>query len=611
MKLSKLSAAILAATFSQTVFADATDLDNIVVSANNMSQNIQSVTSQVNVITREDIEQKNYQILGDALKIVPGVSVKNTGGLGKSSSIFMRGASSSDRQALILIDGIEQTDPAGIGANVANMLLSNVERIEILKGPQSGVWGANASAGVINIITIKGQKIANVNVEVGSNNTKKLATTLGANNKQFDFAFHLEDISTDGFTAIKPYHSNESSYEDDGFNQTDVSFKMGINITPAHRIETLIKNTSASNEYDSGTNPDDASLYNDNEITTRQLQYLYNQDKINGRIYINEQTMNAFYSGYGGYSTDGLIEGLGGQLGYQYGQQNALNVSLEKKHFRDTLSDTEYTNTGYAIANSHYLTPSLVLNEALRYDEYDNFDNATTGKIGLKNHFTDQIFIAANYGTGYNAPSLYQVSRPANPTELKPESVEGYEFTLGAYGAELTYFNSQTKDKLEALGSWFNGYYVNADGKTTTEGWELSYQKELNAISTHFAVNATWLTAKNEDKQLKAYIPQQQANFTVDNYSITNLHLGLETRYTGTNYSADDEVGAQIGEYFVTDFNIDYQVNKNLNLYAKVVNLTDEDYITSVADWPATNVTPNYVYANGGRQFFMGVRGSL
>ena len=609
MKLSKISAAILAATFSQTVFAVTTDLDNIVVSANNMSQNIQSVTSQVNVITREDIEQKNYQILGDALKSVPGVSVKNTGGLGKSSSIFMRGASSSDRQVLILIDGIEQTDPAGIGANVANMLLSNVERIEILKGPQSGVWGANASAGVINIITIKGQKIANINIEMGSNNTKKLATTLGSSNKQFDFAFHLENITTDGFTAIKPYQSNESSYEDDGFNQTDVSFKMGINITPAHRIETLIKNTSASNEYDSGTNPDADTLSNDNEITTRQLQYLYNQDRVNGRLYINEQTLDGTFSS--GYKTEGLIKSLGGQLGYQYGQQNALNVSLEKKHFRDTLSDTEYTNTGYAIANSHYLTPSLVLNEALRYDEYDKFDNATTGKIGLKNQFTEQIFIAANYGTGYNAPSLYQVSQPANPTELKPESVEGYEFTLGAYGAEVTYFNSQTEDLLEGQGFWPNNYYVNADGKTTTEGWELNYQKELDAINTHFAVNATWLTAKNANKEIKAYIPQQQASLTIDNYSFNNMHLGLETCYTGTNYSADNEVGAQIGEYFVTDFNIDYQVNKNLNLYAKVVNLTDEDYITSVADWPATNVTPNYVYANGGRQFFVGVRGSL
>ena len=611
MKLSKISAAILAATFSQTAFASASNLDNIVVSANNMSQNIQSVTSQVNVITREDIEQKNYQILGDALKSIPGISVKNTGGLGKSSSIFMRGASSADRQVLILIDGIEQTDPAGVGANVANMLLSNVELVEILKGPQSGVWGANASAGVINIITIKGKKIANVNVEMGSNNTKKLATTLGASNKQFDFAFHLENITTDGFTAIKPYHSNESSYEDDGFNQTDVSFKMGINITPAHRIETLIKNTSASNEYDSGTNPDDASLYNDNEITTRQLQYLYNQDKINGRIFINEQTMTAFYSGFGGYSSEGLIESLGGQLGYQYGQQNALNLSLEKKHFRDTLNDTEYTNTGYAIANSHYLTPSLVLNEALRYDNYDKFDNAITGKFGLKNQFTDQIFVAANYGSGYNAPSLYQVSRPSNPTELKPESVEGYEFTIGAYGAEVTYFNSQTKDKLEALGSWSNAYYVNSDGKTTSEGWELSYQKDIDSINTNFLINATWLTAKNENKQLKAYIPQQQASLTIDNFSFKNLHLGLETRYTGTNYSAEDKLGAQIGEYFVTDFNIDYQVNKNVNVYAKVANVTNEDYITSIADYPATNVTPNYVYANGGRQFYVGVRGSL
>lgn len=609
MKLSKISAAVLVAITSSSAIADATSLDNIVVSANNMAQKVDSVTSQITVISREDIEQKHYQTLGDAVKTIPGVSVKTTGGLGKATSIFIRGSSSSDRQVLVLIDGIEQTDPAGFGANVANMLLSNVERIEVLKGPQSGVWGANASAGVINIITTKGQKMANVNIELGSNNTKKISTTLGANNKQVDFAIHYDHISTDGFTAIKPFKADEKDYESDSFDQTDVSFKMGLNITPAHRIETLIKTLTADNQYDPSSNPDGDTYSNSNEITTRQLQYLYKQDQINGRLFVNQQILNSSFSS--GYQTQGLIENIGGQLGYQYGEKDALNISIEKKHSRDVLSKTEYTNNGYAIANSHYLTPSLILNEALRYDEYDKFDNATTGKFGLKNQFTNQIFMAANYGTGYNAPSLYQVSRTSNPSELKPESVEGYEFTLGAYGAEITYFNSTTKDLLEGQGFWPNNYYINADGKTTSEGWELSYQQEIDSIDTHLTMNATWLTAKNSDGELKAYIPQQQANVSLDNYSINNLHFGLDTRYIGKNYSANNELGAQIGEYFVTDFNVDYQVNKNLNLYSKIVNLTDEDYVTSVADYPATNTTPNYVYANGGRQFFIGVRGNL
>jgi len=573
-----------------------------------MSQNIKSVTSQVTIISRDEIEEKNYQTLTDAVKTVAGISVKSTGGMGKASSIFIRGASSSDRQVLIMIDGIEQTDPAGFGANIANIQLDNVARIEILKGPQSGVWGANASAGVINIITIKSQKQALVNVELGSNNTQKLSTTLGAANEQFDFTVHLSTLKTDGFTAVKPYKADEQDFEDDAFNQTDFALQMGLNLTPAHRIETKVKSLSANNEYDGSTTPNIDTYSNTNDITTRQLQYLYKENQLNAKLFINDQSIESSFSS--GYQTEGLIEGLGGQLGYQYAQNNQVNLSIEKKHSKNILGNKEYTNVGYAISNTHYLGSNLVLNEALRYDEYDTFKNATTGKIGFKNQFTNHLFVSANYGTGYNAPALYQIIT-SNPNLLKPETVEAYEFTFGAYGAEVTYFNSVTDNLIIGEGSWPNNYYVNSDGKTTTEGWEFSYTQTINSLKTDLSLSSTWLTAKNSNDQLKAYIPQQQASLSLDNYSVKNLHLGLETRFTGQNYSANGELGAQIGDYFVTDLNANYQVNKNLNLYAKVVNISDEDYVTSVADYPATNITPNYVYSSGGRQLFVGIRGNL
>lgn len=608
MKLSKLSIAILASLSSSIAIAESTTMNDIVVTANNMSQNIKSVTSQVAIISRDEIEEKNYQNLSDAVKNIAGISVKSTGGIGKASSIFIRGASSSDRQVLIMIDGIEQTDPAGFGTNIANIKLDNVERIEILKGPQSGVWGANASAGVINIITIKGQKQALVNIELGANNTQKLSTTLGAGNEQFDFSVHLSTLTTDGFTAVKPYKADEHDFEDDAFDQTDFAFKMGMNLTPTHRIETLIKTLSANNEYDGSSTPNIDTYSNTNDIKTRQLQYLYKENNLNAKLFINDQNIESSFSS--GYQSEGLIEGLGGQIGYKYGQNNQMNASIEKKHFKNILGDKEHTNMGYAVTNTHYLGASLVLNEALRYDEYDTFKNATTGKVGLKYQFADQIFVSANYGTGYNAPALYQIIT-ANPGQLKPESVEGYEFTLGAYGADITYFNSVTDNLIIGEGSWPNNYYVNSDGKTSTEGWEFNYTQTIDSLKTDMSLSSTWLSTKNSNDQLKAYIPQQQASLSLDNYSVNNLHLGLETRYTGQNYSANDELGAQIGEYFITDLNADYQLNKHLNLYAKIVNVTDEDYITSVADYPATNVTPNYVYSSGGRQLFVGIRGNL
>nr|MDA3833048.1 TonB-dependent receptor [Spirochaetales bacterium] len=535
--------------------------------------------------------------------------------MGSTTSIFMRGASYSDRHVLILVDGIEQTDPSGFGPNIANIHLDNVQQIEILKGAQSGVWGANASAGVINIITQKGQKQASVLVEVGSNNSQKIATTLGDGNEQFDFVVHFSTTDTDGFSAIKPFNKSADDYEADGFKQTDLSFKMGMYLGTAHRIETLVKSSSANNEYDGTTgwpnftpNPDDLTSSNTFDSTTRQIQYLYQQDQLNGRLFINENQIKTSFSS--GYQAEGIIESFGGQLGYQYRMADTLSLSTSKNHFRNVLGDNEYFNTGFAASNTNHIGKNLVLTESLRHDEYDEFENATTGKIGIKNHFTDQLFVSANYGTGYNAPALYQLSTP-NPVDLKPESVESYDFTLGLYGLELTYFNTATEDLIAAEGFWPTNYYVNSEGTTHTDGWELSYLQNISAIESDLSIGSTWLSAKNGDDQLKAYIPQHQASINLDYYGLAKTHFGLETRYTGLTYSADNNAGAQIGDYYITDFKVDYQVNKHLTLYSKVLNVFDEDYATSVADYPATNIEPNYVYSNGGRQFFIGLRGQL
>lgn len=619
MKLSKLSVAILATLAASTTFAAPTQLNQVVVTANNATQELASVTSNIHIITREQIDAKNYQNLGDAVKAVPGLSVKGTGGPGQSTSIFMRGASSSDRQVLVLIDGVEQTEAAGIGPSIANIQLDNVERIEILKGAQSGVWGANASAGVINIITIKGQKIANVTLEMGTNNARKMATTLGAGNEKVDFAVNFARIQTDGFTAVKPYKGNRKLYESDEFNQTDLSFKMGFSPAAGHRFETLIKTTSADTQFDSSDynpitfistpNPNDALSNSTYQNQMRQLQYLYQQDAWNGRLYISDQKSESSFSS--GYKTEGVIENYGGQLGYQYGAKNSVQGAVEQKLFKDILGSKKYNNTGYALSNTHYILPSLVFNGALRYDQYDAFEDAVTGKVGLKNAFTPDIFVSANYGTGYNAPSLTQMSAAANPKKLKPEAVQSFDVTLGAYGAQITYFESNTEDLITGTGNWPNTYYVNSNGTSKTTGWEFNYDQNIKAIQTDFNLNATLLEAKNPKGQFKAYIPEQQASISLDNYSLSKTHFGLETRYVGTNYSADDKKGAQIGEYFVTDLNADYQFNKSLSVYAKIVNIADVDYVSSVVDFPATNTTPQYVYDNGGIQWFVGIRGKL
>lgn len=622
MKLHPLHKAIsLALLVTPTIASASTQLDQIVVSANNTEQSLKSVTANATLISAEEIAEKQYKTLAEALKTIPGLSVKGSGGLGKATSVYLRGFES--KNILILVDGLDLTDPSGLGgANLETISLSDVARIEIIKGPQSGVWGANATAGVINIVTQKGQSHAQVNVEAGAYQTRQITARLGAGNEQFDFGFNLSSLTTDGFSALRPANQSHEGFEADGYQQNDVTFNMGIQAAPHHRLETLIKRSSGNNDYDSTTNPDDTSNSSTFEQTVQQVQYLFNTPHWNSRVHISQNRIDRTHKGYNS-EYQGLINEQGVQLGHRYGDDNLIQIALNhKEYLAETtyLAGDRFNNYGYALTHSHRLFESLTLNESLRYDEFDRFDNAVTGKIGFRNVFTPDVFIGANFGTGYNAPTLSQLSRP-NPQALSPEKSESYDITLGLFGLEVTYFESRIDDLIEYVPSpppyTQPYYYKNAEQKVISKGVEASYKRSFSALDTDMVLNYTWMSAQDENGDDLPYRPKQQGSLALDYYGFSNWHIGLETRYIGeqfaTTYNNDDADGdpyqIDIGHYFVTDLKADYQITPSLSLYGRIINLTDDAYTENVSK--ATQTTPDFVYSNGGRQLFIGIRGEL
>ena len=613
MKHSKLFAAILASAIPNSVFAEKTSLDQVVISANNIPQTLHSVTSNTVIITREEIEEKQYQTLSEALKTVPGLSINVSGGLGKTTSMFMRG--DNNAHILLLQDGIDLTDAGGLGgALIENIQLTDIERIEIIKGSQSGVWGANATAGVINLITKKAGKQASVNLEFGSNNTRKLSTSLGDSNEQGDFVVNFSTLNTEGFSAVRTANSSHENFEDDGYNQTDISLKLGINLAQNHRIETYIKNSSGNNDFDGSSwsapyypLPDDESATNSFTNSVKSFQYLYSQNTVKARIFASDNQIEREYPTY--YSTYyGNVRELGAQVGIDYRDKDNVSVLSNRKIFDSSSND--YTNLGVAITNTNHIGHNLILTESLRYDEFNKFDNVATGKIGIKNHFNRDFFVSSNYGTAYNAPLLFQLARP-NPIDLVPEKTESFDLTFGTYGLEVTYFYNTTKDLIEYVPQPYPTpyFYKNAEKSVITDGIEASYRQSIDSINTDLGFNFTWLSARNDNGEPLKYRPEHTANLNLDYYGLANTHLGLETRYIGTQHSSDNNQGIQIGQYFVTDIKVNYRVNKNLSIYGKVINLMDDEYTEYVAF--ASGTEADYVYSNGGRQFFIGLRGKL
>ncbi len=467
--------------------ANTVKLDQVIVTANNTPQTLESVTANTTVITAEDIETHQYHTLQDAMRQVPGLSTYSSGGLGTATSIFMRGM--GGKNILVLQNGMQLNDPTLTDGttNFANILLDDVERIEIIKGPQSGVWGANASAGVINIITKKGGKRANANLEFGSNNQKKLAVNLGAGNEKVDFALNFSDLSSDGFTAIKKYKTSGKGDEKDPFAQQEAAFRLGINFAKQQRLETFIKQTSGDSEsdyYDRSTpsNTPNTASHSTFESTLRQLRYLATLGDVKARLYAQDSYIRRGYPA-SSFVYEGKVNQFGAQADWYYAKKQQASFALTAKQLEDLQNNNSYYNRSAAFNNTNQLfNEKWVITEAARYDEYNKFDNKTTGKIGTKYHFTPDIFLSANYGTGYNAPSLYQLTKlSTSTTALKPESSEGYDATLGIFGLEVSYFNNQVKDELVTDSSY---RYYNQKGTSKYQ----ALRPVTNALLTPSAV---------------------------------------------------------------------------------------------------------------------------
>lgn len=621
MKRNTLSLAILAAILSSTssIVQATQDIDTIIVSATNTPQTLKSVTGSTFVVTQQDIEEKQYQTIEQALQRVPGLNLYNNGGPLQGTTVQMRGSSSG--QVLVMVDGVAINDPSGFGANLNSVALQDVERIEVIKGPQAGVWGANAASGVINIITKQARSGTHgqVNIEAGSNNTQKLAASFSSANEQGDFSFSASNVNSDGFSAIIPVDGNA---EKDAYSQMDFNLKLGINLNKEHRLESFIKNSSTNSDYDSGfpSDPNDAIANSEMESQLKRLQYLYTKDSFNMRVYLSqfdiERTLNEpFVTGY----YEGKVTEKGAVASYEYLENQSLTAGLtlaETEALNDFygVTSAKYKSTGLFINNSNQFNGgSFILTESLRKDHFNNdFKDKITGKVGFKNYFNGDIYVGAQYGTAYNTPSLFETVHPLPGESVQPETTKGYEINLGAYGLEVSYYNNDITNLITYVPlPNFDFGYSNESGKSNLKGLEISYARYVEALNTDFYLAYDKLSAKDSNDQWLGRRPESQVSLNISYDGFDKTLLGIETRYIGKMYDKSNQQGAQIGKYTTTNLTASYAVNKHLDVYGRLVNVFNSDYATAVANYEANGTTPKDIYNNGGRQFFIGIRGKL
>ncbi|MCT7576081.1 TonB-dependent receptor [Aliarcobacter butzleri] len=594
--MKKISTSLVASFFLATNLFSTDTLETITVtSATKTEQSIKDVTSNIDVITAEDIEARKFKTVVEALNTIPGIQVSPSGGIGQQTSVFLRGMASN--KTLVLIDGIRLNDPTGLsGANFEHLMINDIERIEVIKGAQSSIWGADASAGVINIITKSAQKgtHGNASVEYGRYDSKISKANISHKTDDFDAKLGVTRVDTDGFSAMTPRGEKAKKYEDDGYENTTANLKLGYNFDQNNRVSTSYEIIDTKVDYDNSPNSNDRAK---TKTHLANVNYENKNDIAITNVYANYTDITREYS-YGNF--DGSVKEYGVKSTVPYlSETSFITIGTDYKEFEhENNLDKKYDNKAIYITNTNkFFDDKTIFTESLRYDKYSDFHNKATGKVGVKQYIIDDLNLSSNYGTGYNVPTIYQLFEPAQDwgggpspvgnADLQPEKTKGYDVGLEYKGFSITYFDTKVNNMI----GYGNGY-ENIEGDSKLKGTEIAYK---NSVSEDIFLNLNYtnLSAKNADKEYLAKRAKDKVGFGVDYYGLKDFHFNINGEYIGTRYEKDDEKGASTGNYTIWNAVVDYDINKTFSTYVKLDNMFNKDY--QIVDGYATSQRAAFV----------------
>ncbi|MEM6603573.1 MAG: TonB-dependent receptor [Pseudomonadota bacterium] len=578
MKKSFYALALLMTPYAIGAFAEEADL-KVTVTASRFEQNIAEIGSSVTILDKETLEKRGDRSVADALKRVQGVTLSRAGGIGSVSSIRLRG--SDQGQVLVLIDGIDVGDPASIDGSYDfdSLLVSTVERIEIIRGNQSALYGSKAIGGVINIITHKTVKdgvSGTAFAEAGSFGTKQGGFNIAAGDEDMSFYVNATHLDRDGFSRAASGNENDST--------EDTNINGGLTLRPTDNIELGANGGYIHLDAEIDGFPSPSFVLADTEDESEKDFYF-------GNIYANVSAFDGRLDNrltLGGSRTERDSSGSS----FDGDRFEAIFQSNLKLRQRDVLSlgadyDIETAETSNIDADvesksiyGQYLLglgQNITLTLGGRIDHFDNFGSNETYRAGIAYVIPESMTtIRGTYGTGFKAPTLFQLFSPSfGNTNLNPEESKGFDFgfeqtfpgeyvTIGA-----TYFETEIDNLIG-----FTSGYVNIN-EAEISGWETFIEIDPTDSLSIYA-NYTYTDAMditNNTQLLRR--PKHQAAFGADIDITEDFRFGVQGLFVGEQ---QDRFNVSNSSFFTADINTAYGLTENVELYARADNILDRDY---------------------------------
>jgi vitamin B12 transporter len=581
--------AAICLSVSPVLLAEETDtpLDEIVVTADRKARTVDETLAPVSIITRQDIEKYQASSLPDLLRHVPGISFSNSGGVGKTTSVFIRGTNSS--HVLVLVDGVKVGSATTGSVAFEDLPLEQVERIEVVRGPRSSLYGSEAIGGVIQIFTRKGGKgfQPEISLGAGSHATQQASINLAGGNKTTWYNLNAAKDKTGGFNAT----ADNQEPDPDGYRRDSVSLRAGHRFTDGTEAEISALHAKGDNHFDGSFNNEAKFVqqavsakvkraFGDKLVLTGQLgQSLDASDN-----YLNGTPLAA----YRRYDTRRDTASL--QTDIALGRRGSLTLGADQQNDKVT-SDSQYVRTSRANTGlfASYQTDigKQRLDISARHDDNGQFGSHDTGGVAIGRELGKGMRVTASYGTAFKAPTFNNLYYPySGDPKLVPEQAKNAEMGVSGKlaGGKAEWSANAFSNSIDNLISYKPPTYaVSQTDKARIQGLELSAKARL--ANWDVSANATVQHPENRSgvdagKNL-IYRPEQFAGVDVDR-DFGRFSTGATLRIEGKRYTDDANTDSQkLPGYGTLDLRTAYKLSKDWTAGLKIGNVLDKVYQTN------------------------------
>jgi len=623
---------------------------DVVVVANRAVEQLDKVGQSVTVLTLPQIQADQEPVVSDLLARTAGITVTRNGGVGGITALNIRGASTD--QTEVLIDGVKLDDPSSPagGYDFSDLLVGDVSRIEVLRGPQSTLYGSDAIGGVVNIVTADPTRPfqGDAQVEGGSYDTVYAKVGVGGLDGPVTWRLSANEYATGGISAFDQHLGGR---EPDGYDNQGVSGRFGYAFSPDLSLDLRAVYVNARADFDGFSTPT-GNFGDDFEFGTTQeaigyagLNFNLFNERLKNRLALQytstdrndydpaDAPINKTFDGLG---TDWRAEYQGvfaiapGWQGVFGAQHEQSSIAVSTPAFNNPASPGFFppgspsirasvnTDSGYGQLQAEVLH-GLTLTGGARYDSQSAYGGHLTGQVAAAWSLNDgQTVLRASWGQGFKAPSLYELYSQYGVANLKPEYADGWDVGVEQYAwdrridLQATYFSRDTTNLITFVDCISTttpqcadgrfGFYANVD-RATAQGVELTGSvRPLDGLE--ITANYTFTDAEDRSPGSATFgkvlprIPRDMANAEISYVWPIKLTTALAVRYASGSFD-DPANTVPLHAYTLVDVRASYPLTKRLELYGRIENIANEVYETT------------FQYGTLGRAAYLGLRATF